>query len=345
MRILVLGGTGFVGPHVVTRLHDLGHEVIVAHRGHTEAPLPPDVRHVHHPSLGAAGDQFLAGCAGELRRLAPEVVLHQISGNGEDAAVVMRTFEGVARRVVVISSIDVYRAYGRLHRKEPGPPDSVPLAEEAPLREQFFLDRPQVEKIQTERVIMSDADLSGTVLRWPMVYGPRDYLHRLYGYLRQMDAGRPAILLEEGRAQWCASRGYSENVARAVVLAVLDEHAAGRIYNVGEPDALSEAEWVRQIAQAAGWHGNVVVVPKEHAPPHLRPTIDTAQHWVVDTTCIRQELGYTEPVSRQEALRRTVAWERANPPPAERVPSEEEMASRYAAEDATLSALPQPVGG
>jgi nucleoside-diphosphate-sugar epimerase len=36
-----------------------------------------------------------------------------------------------------------------------------------------------------------------------------------------------------------------------------------------------------------------------------------AQHWVVDTSRIRRELGYRERIAREEAIRRTVAWERA----------------------------------
>jgi len=51
MRILVLGGTGFIGPWVVRRLHEWGHEVTVCHRGKTEADLPP------HLSWGGNTDQ------------------------------------------------------------------------------------------------------------------------------------------------------------------------------------------------------------------------------------------------------------------------------------------------
>jgi nucleoside-diphosphate-sugar epimerase len=183
-----------------------------------------------------------------------------------------------------------------------------------------------------------------------MVYGPRDPIHRLYGYLRQMDGGRPAILLEEGRARWRASRGYSENVAHAVVLAVTDGRAAGRVYNVAEADALMEAQWVREIGRVAGWDGEVVVVRREDAPPHLVQDFDTRQHWVVDTSRIRAELDYTEPVRRAEALRRTVAWQRANPPPAESrwaVP-DDQLRRRFAAEDALLaerSRWPSQPGG
>ncbi|HEX2035214.1 MAG TPA: NAD-dependent epimerase/dehydratase family protein [Chloroflexota bacterium] len=339
MRVLVLHGTGLVGAWAVRRLSELGHEVVVAHRGHTEPGLPPEVRHIHHPSLDSWSESYLEGVAGELRAVAPEIVVDCMPVNDRDAGAVMRLFTGVARRMVGISSVDVYRAYGRLHRTEPGPPDAVPLTEDAPLRERHFPDHPRLEKLLAERALLSQPALPGTVLRWPMVYGPRDGAYRLWAYLRRMDAGRPAILLEQGLARWRWTRGYSENVAHAVVLAVTDERAAGRVYNVGEAEALTEAEWVRAIGRAAGWEGEVVVVPEERAPDRLRPRIDTGQHWVVDTGRIRRELGYAEPVRRDEALRRTVAWQRSTPPPPGRGPSAEEQGARDAAEEALLATL------
>lgn len=42
--------------------------------------------------------------------------------------------------------------------------------------------------------------------------------------------------------------------------------------------------------------------------------LNTNQDLFFDTTRIRQELGYREPASLDEALRQTIAWQRANPP-------------------------------
>jgi nucleoside-diphosphate-sugar epimerase len=129
-----------------------------------------------------------------------------------------------------------------------------------------------------------------------------------------MDDGRPAILLGEGLAHWRWRRGYVENVAFAIALAVADERAAGRIYNIGEDEALSMVEWVEEIGRVAGWKGEVVVMPEDRLPDHLRADINTDQHLVADTVRLRRELGCDEPVSREEALRRTIVWERAHPP-------------------------------
>jgi nucleoside-diphosphate-sugar epimerase len=86
------------------------------------------------------------------------------------------------------------------------------------------------------------------------------------------------------------------------------------IYNVGEAEALTMADWVGQIGQAVGWSGEIVIVPKDRLPVHLTLPYNTNQHLVADTTRIRTQLGYSEPVPPDEALSRTIAWERAHPP-------------------------------
>jgi nucleoside-diphosphate-sugar epimerase len=335
MRILIIGGTGFTGPHVVRRLDELGHELLLYHRGETEADLPGGIRHIY-------GDRWdLSSAADELARFAPQVVLDMIPRNEQDAWTVVSLFRGIASRVVALSSQDVYRAYGRLIGIEPGPIEPVPLAEDAPLRTRLYpywkrTEKPHhppnhYEKILAERIYTSEPDLPGTVLRFPMVYGPRDRQHRTFAYLKRMDDHRPAILLEEGQAAWRWTKGYVENLALAVVLAVTDDRAAGRTYNVGERETLTWVEWVRAIGRAADWDSEVIVLPKNRLPEHLVPEEDMDQHLVVDTTRIREELGYEEQVALDEALRRTVTWERAQPP--EKVdPSQFD----YAAEDAAL---------
>jgi len=339
MRILIIGGTILTGPFVVRQLHEMGHEVVIFHRGQHEVDLPPDVRHIH------ADRQQLPEYAGEFRRFAPDVVLDNIAITEEHARTLMQTFRGVTRRVVVPSSIDVYRAYGRLHGTEPGPPDPVPLGEDAPLREKLSHAGESHEKRWVEREVMADPELPGTVLRLPMIYGPGDYQHRLYGFLKRMDDQRPAIILAKGWAGFRGSRGYVENIAAAVVLAVVDERAIGRIYNVAEPWAFTNAEWVTRIGQAVGWNGDIVVNPKD--PRAIEP--EMVQHWVVDTSRIRQEVGYAEPIPLDEALRRTLEWERVNPPDdfLQKQLARYDHALRfdYAAEDAALAEAREAADG
>jgi nucleoside-diphosphate-sugar epimerase len=338
MRVLVIGGTSFVGPRVVRRLVAAGHVVAVFHHGETTSDLPPEV-------LELKGDRHdLQASAAELKAFAPDVVLDMILFTEEEARASLEMFRGLARRYVMPSSMDVYRAYGRLLQLEHGEPDPIPYKEEGPLRERLYPYRSRAkdqddraynyEKILAERVMMGDSDLPCTVLRLPAVYGPGDKQHRLFEYVKPMADGRPFILLEERRAAWLWSRGFVENVADAIALAVTDERAAGRIYNVAELDTLTEKEWAEAIARVAGWKGEVLVLEKSAMPKHLVDDNPYEHHLVADSTRIRRELGYTERVGREAALRETIEWERENPP------AEINQAQfDYAAEDAALETL------
>jgi nucleoside-diphosphate-sugar epimerase len=328
VRILILGGTKFVGPYVVRGLVEHGHDLTIFHRGGTEADLPPGVGHLH-------GDfAAFASHLKTLRALSPEVVLDMVPFREEDVER-LRSFKDVARRVVAISSGDVYRAFGRIWGTEPGPPDAIPLTEDSPLREKLSNAGQEYNKTAVERGIMGDPELTGTIIRLPATHGPGDRQHRLFKYLKRMDDGRSVILLEETFARWQWSRGYVEDVAHAIVLAVTDDRAAGRIYNVADRKTFTEAEWVRQIGRAHGWSGEVISVPSERLPPGLRNDgLDFNQQYVVDTSRIRSELGYAEITSFEEALRRTIEWELKNPP--ETLDPDQ---FDYAAEDAALPGI------
>jgi nucleoside-diphosphate-sugar epimerase len=337
MRVLVIGGTNFIGPHVVTELHRAGHEITLYHRGHHEPDLPPNVRHVHSPAAGIPVLQFPS----ELSEPRPEVVLHMFPVGDDDARAVIARFAGLARRIVALSSGDVYRAYGRLLGIEPGPAEPVPLKEEAALRSSLFPYRHTAaspsdwtfhyEKILVERAVLGTPSLPGTVLRLPAVYGPGDPYRRFRPFIKRMQDRRPAILLEAAQAVWRWTHGYVEDVARAITLAVNDDRAAGKVYNVGEAETPMVSERVRQIGALAGWSGSVIRLKADRLPAHLRAPYEPKQDLVVDSGKIRDELGYQEMHSPNDALRQTLAWELANVPT-----TGDPGALEYAAEDAAI---------
>ena len=134
MRVLVIGGTNFIGPYVVAALDRLRAEVTVYHRGIHEPALPPAVRHIHSPRATIPFLHFPS----ELTEPPPDVVLHMFPVGQDDSRAAVARFAGIAKRVVAISSGDVYRAYGRVRGSEPGPPEPVPLTEDAALRQRLI---------------------------------------------------------------------------------------------------------------------------------------------------------------------------------------------------------------
>lgn len=321
MRVLVLGGTGFIGRHIVQRLLASGHNVTVFSR--TPGPDTP---------AGATvilGDRNrLAASVTAFRDLQPDVVVDAIAYTEEQAKAAAAVFRGVAQRIIVLSSGDVYRANDILFRRTEAAPDPTPLTEDSPLRERLYPYRgaslPPVEdfnfddyeKILVERAFTNNADLPATILRLPMVYGPGDSTgrkRRFWPYQKRMEDGRPAILLDRRTAEWRAPWGYVEDVADAVRLAVENEKAAGTTYNVSEAEFFNMRDWIARIAVAVGWQGGIIIVDQECPPPNLPRTLNTAQNLHMDSTRIRRDLGYRETVFRDEATRRTVLWDRAHP--------------------------------
>jgi nucleoside-diphosphate-sugar epimerase len=321
MRIVLIGGSGFIGPHVASPLIHDGHDVIIFHRGYT--PVAPGAREI-------IGDRRrLAEHAASLRATAADVVVDLVLSSGAQARTLVQVLRGHAGRIVALSSCDVYRACGLTHGLEEGPLEPLPLTESSRLRtttqtypaaqikmlqQVFGWADDEYDKIPVEREILGSAELPGTILRLPMVYGPGDPLHRFHPIVKRVDDRRQRIPYSIGMAGWRATKGYVEEVGAAIALAAVSPQAAGRIYNVGEPDALTELEWARRIAGCLQWTGEFVLLPDDRLPMHLRGPGNTAQHWVTDTTKIRRELGYQERVSREEAIGRTVEWERTNPP-------------------------------
>jgi nucleoside-diphosphate-sugar epimerase len=339
MRILLIGGNGFIGRFVAAELIQQRHVVAVFHRGTTAALAGVEQVRGDRNQLSASAE--------ELKRFAPDVVIDLVISSGPQAQELMDVFRGATHRVVMLSSIDVYRAVGISHGTESGPLQEVPLTEESELRRSLHPYPPEgvqlmrkifswvmddYDKIPAERVVMNDPELPGTVLRLPMVYGPGDPLHRFYPVVKRIADRRRQIIFPETLAAWRSPRGYVENVAAAIALAATDERAARRIYNVCEEPSFSELEWARKISAAMRWDGNFVVLPIEHTPQHLLKPGNLAQHWTASSTRIRQELGYEEPVAIEEAIRRTIRWERENPPDVAFLAQFD-----YAAEDAAVA--------
>lgn len=126
MRILLIGGNGFIGTPLSRELINAGHEVAVFHRNRDGCQ--PGVKHLH-------GDRNrLLEYLPELREFSPDVIIDMVLSSGEQARRLMTVVGDVNARVVAISSMDVYRAWGVMLGTEPGGLEPMPLTEGSPLR-------------------------------------------------------------------------------------------------------------------------------------------------------------------------------------------------------------------
>lgn len=338
MRIVIIGGTGFIGGRVLAQVLLRKHEVLAVQR-RISPVLPSSVKQL------ACEQQELMRVGPQLRAFRPDIVIDFVSSSAVQARSTVEVFTGYAGRLIAISSQDVYRAFAVFYGLEPGPLEPVPVTEDSPRRTRRESYPPellarlkkllgwvndQYSNVEMEDVVMNVAALPATVLRLPMVYGPGDYLHRFYPILKRIRDGRQVIPIADTTAQWRSPRGYVEDVAAAIALAADMPEASGQVFNVAEEESFSELEWTEMVARAAGWSGAVVTIPIAKAPAHLHPPGNPAQHATCSSRRIREELGFRELTRREDALRETIAWERAHAP-------DPEPQFDYAAEDAALT--------
>lgn len=300
MRVAVLGGTGYIGRAIVAELVRNGDDVLVVHRGEIEPPDLPRVEHLHASrefvDLPATFDGFV-----DVRAM-----------SRAEAEQGVRAMPAGAR-AVVLSSMDVYRAYTTLLDEGPAT-DRVPFDETAPVRTKRYPFRSMLEgrgddyeKLDVEETYLV---AGATILRLPMVYGEHDRQRREEFILRRVRAGRKQIPF--GPGTWLTSRGYVGDVAKAVRLA-LAHRDAGEIFNICESRTQSVRRWAEDILDVAGADLEFVRVPDALVPDDLEDSRERQQHFLCDGAKARYVLGFTETDPR-EALRRSVRWHLANPP-------------------------------
>ena len=304
MKVVVLGGTRFIGRAIVEELAASRDEVLVVHRGQLEPGDLPQVPHLH------CDRAELASHRQELAAFAPDAVVDCRALTRRDAEIALQALPGV-ERWIVISSVDVYRAFGALNNDQET--DPVPLAEDSPLRPERYPYRGKMpgmdeyDKLDVEDVYLPHG---ATAMRLPMVYGEHDYQRREEFLLRRVRAGRDRIPF--GAGCWLTCRVYVRDVGRAVRLA-LQKPVAGEVMNICEDRAYSMRMWSRMILEAAHSSAELVRVPDEALPDDLKFTGSVVQHIAASGHKARRLLGWTTS-DPYETLRTAVLWHLANPP-------------------------------
>ena len=299
MRVIVLGGTWFVGRAITEALVSAGHSVLIVHRGTSEPPDLPSVQHLHAersswPARTRAFTGYQADAAVDVS-----------AGNAAGAQAALSALPP-GTRLVALSSVDVYRAYEALRAGTQA--DAVPLTEESPLRVSRHLDGPQWENLEIEEAYLG---AGATILRLGAVYGEHDYQHRFEPVLRRVRAGRRQLPV--GVGTFLFSRVYAGDVAQAVLAALASDHSAGLCLNIVEAQTAPMRLFYEQVISATDESLELVRVPDESLPPDLRDTGAVSQHLLASPVKAAAILGWRDTAGPQ-ILRRAVSWHLAHPP-------------------------------
>jgi UDP-glucose 4-epimerase len=304
MKILVTGGAGFIGSHIVDRYLALGHEVLVVDNLTTGRR-----ENVNPRARFFKLDVSDPDCAHLIRLEQPEVINHHAAQASvrlstenptHDAQVnllgllnlLQAAVQAGVRKVIFASS------GGTVY----GTADHLPITEEQPFAPQSPYG---ISKAAGEFYLRYYAEAHGlryTALRYANIIGPRDTVsseHVITVFIHRLLAGRPPTIHWDG--EQAKDYLYVDDAVEANVLALDrgDNHA----YNIGSGQPVSVNEIYRLLTRVTGIH-----IPAEHGPK--RP--GDVRLFYFDCTRAARELGWRPTVPFEEAVARTVAWYRAN---------------------------------
>lgn len=301
MKVLVTGGAGFVGSHVVDRLVRGGHRVAVVdnlstgRRTHVPPDVPLHVCDLRSPRLAEV-----------VATEAPEAVVHVAAQAAVSRSVADPVYDASVNVLGTLMLLEACRRAG-VHRlvytstggAAYGDTPVLPTPEDHPTRASSPYG---VSKVAAERYLEVWAALHGgrvLSLRLANVYGPRQdprgeagvvaiFSHRL---LRD----EPCVIYGDGEQ----TRDYVfvEDVAEAVERALGRPEVTG-VLNVGTGVETSVNELYRRLARAAG-----VARPPVYAPP--RP--GEQRRSVLDPSRAKAQLGWAAGTPLDEGLARTLA--------------------------------------
>ncbi|MFD7918310.1 dTDP-glucose 4,6-dehydratase [Streptomyces sp. NPDC059740] len=307
MRLLVTGGAGFIGSHLVRAALEEGWEVTVldllTYAGN-RANLPPP-----GPRWSFVRGDVRDGEA--LRRLLPghEAVVHCAAESHVDRSIAgateftstnvlgTHTVLEAARRagvgpLVVVSTDEVYGsiAEGAWDEEQPLRPNSPYAA----------------SKAGADLVALAYHRTHGTdvrITRCANNYGPRQHPEKLIPHFvtRLLTGGRVPLYGEGANVrEWL----HVEDHCRAL-LSVLADGSPGGVYNIGGGTELTNREMTGRLLRLCGADWDRVDRVPDRAGHDLRYALDDGR--------IRRELGYAPQVPFEDGLAATVEWYRANP--------------------------------
>lgn len=302
MRILVTGGAGFIGSHIVDAFLADGHEVSVIDNLSTgkREHVHPAARFFHADLRAeAALDQVL-------REARPEAISHQAASANVRESMAKPAFYAENNVVGSLHLLEAARRHGvrkiiyaSTGGAAYGEPQYLPVDERHPVNP---LDPYGASKHHVEHYLYmyrKNYGLEYTTLRYPNVYGPRQDPLGEAGVIaifanQMLSNGRPVI---NGNGQQERDFVFVTDIARANLLAL--DRGDGALLNLGSGVGISINRVFATLQEATGYQG-----PEVHDPPKLGEVFRI----YLNAEAAREVLGWEPAVSLQEGLARTVAY-------------------------------------
>jgi 2'-hydroxyisoflavone reductase len=249
MRVLVIGGTLFIGKLLVKRLLAADHEVTILHRK-AEQPFGRKVRNAIADRNDAA--TIKSALAGLRFDAVYDIAYDWERGtNAAQVEATAKSIPGELTRYIFMSSV---AAYG----------DGLNHGEDDPLASDIHADPYVRNKAGSERALFRmyhESRFPVVTMRPTYVYGPENPFYREAFFWDRMRQDRPVIIPGDGNR--LMQFVYVNDLVDACFNALEKHTAPGRAFNVADDKPLTQVEVVTELAKVLGKTPNIVRVPRE----------------------------------------------------------------------------------
>jgi 2'-hydroxyisoflavone reductase len=250
LKVLVIGGTNFIGKLLVTELTKAGHDVTVLHRQSRNTFQ----KRISNLTADRNDPQSVRSAVGKLRF----DVVYDFAYDWERGTTAQQVegtaliFDGQVSRYVFMSSVAAYGDGLNHHEGDALAPDDHP-------------DPYVRNKAMSERSLFRLYQRTGfpvVTLRPPFVYGPGNPYYREAFFWDRFRCGRKVILPSEGHR--LMQFVYVEDLVRLALKILESRNAVGHAFNAANARALTQHEVVHELARAAGVKDPLLVpVPRD----------------------------------------------------------------------------------
>ena len=315
-RILVTGGTGFIGGHLCQRLLSAGHELTVLDL-HPKTSAPSGVRFIRGDVRDArVVGEAISGCEAVLHLAAAhhdagiaEQTYYDVNVGSTDVLVRAMQAQGI-RRICFYSSAAVYGSatFARDERNAPAP-DS-----------HYGTSKWQAE--QRLHAAVQEGAIDALIIRPSVTFGPNNFAN-MYSLIRQIDSG---LYFQVGAGSNIKSLSYVENLCDFTIWAWERLGSGIDVFNWVEAPDLTSAQIGEKLAAALGRTSSsprlplnvalALALPFEWASAVAGRVLPISRARVrklaMDQTQFSstkaREAGFVPAVSIDDAIHRTVSW-------------------------------------